>query len=348
MDWLTETLDLIGAVERIKTPAKYLVDLFFSNKQAVSTSSVMGIETRKAGRRLAPYVVRHSKGVNMPRELGKVELYRAPVIAAKRVLTLDDIERRQFGEQLVYSTLTTAERAAQIQGQDLRELLGMIENRKNKMAADILTTGKTTISGYADDGTLTVEDEIDFQATIKTPSTIWSNANAKIYEDLKSCSEEIQEAAGEIPTVLIIGKNVEKYLLGNKDLRDWLLIPSRENLNMASFAPSYISPQVRFIGYLNALNLEVYSYLETYSDESGNATPFIGADMAVLMIPKRGKQLYATVTLLENGAWQTYGATAVPQYINDPINQISSLTVWSRCLLAPEDVSDFIAIKTCG
>lgn len=347
MDWLTETLDLIGAVERIKTPAKYLVDLFFSNKQPVSTSSVMGIETRKAGRRLAPYVVRGSKGVNMAREQGRLSLYRAPVIAAKRVLTLDDIEKRQFGEQLLYSTLTPAERAAQMQGQDLRELLGMIENRKNKMAADILTTGKTTIDGYADNGEK-VDEEINFYGTEKTPSVIWSNANAKIFEDLKSYSEEIQESAGEIPTVLIIGKNVEKYLLGNKDLRDWLLIPSRENLNMASFAPSYISPQVRFIGYLSALNLEVYSYLETYTNESGNATPFIGADMAVIGIPKRGKQLFAAVTLLENGAWSTYGAETVPQYLNDSANQISSLTVWSRCLLAPESVDDFISIKTTG
>ena len=228
------------------------------------------------------------------------------------------------------------------------------------MAADILTTYKATIKGHADGGDV-VEDEIDYGGVLKsppereakTPNPIWSNANAKIFEDLKTYSEEIQENAGEIPTVLIIGKNVEKYLLGNKDLRDWLLIPSRENLNMASFAPSYVSPQVRFIGYLSALNLEVYSYLETYTyfDRVTNkdvVAPFINPDTAIIGIPKRGKQLFAAVTLLENGAWSTYGAETVPQYLNDSANQISSLTVWSRCLLSPEDISDFIAIKTCG
>ena len=102
---------------------------------------------------------------------------------------------------------------------------------------------------------------------------------------------------------------------------------------------------MRFIGYLSALGLEVYSYNQTYVDDSGNTVPFIGDDKAVLGVSGRGQQVYGLVSLLSENAWQSFSAEYVPYYFANEDTQQSALTVYSRCLLAPAVVTDFITIN---
>ena len=344
---ITDTYSLIGTVEQIKQPASYLVDTFFPNQMPVSYSTWVSVEYRKEGRLLAPYVVKGGKGVNINRGTSRISSYKAPMVAPRRTIGLNDIELRQFGEQPVFSTVRPEERAARMQANDLVELLRLIQNRKNKQAADILQTGKTTIKGYADDGVTVEEDEIIFDWNgLINPQTDWDNANATIYDDLRAASERIQEDSGYIPTLMLCGRNVEKYLLGNTEMLNWLQIPNRQNLTMVSFAPHYTTPQARFIGYINALNLEVVSYNETYTDDDGTVKPFIDPDTVIIANPNRGKQLYGAVTFMNQvGDWETVAANNVPVYLADPAAQQSSLAIFSRFLLVPDVMEDWLVLK---
>ncbi len=139
------------AVERMKTPASFLLDTFFPQVPAVATSKKIAVETRKRGRTLAPFVSRGASGVNVKRAGSKIALYEAPMMGPRTVIDPEQLDQRAFAENIV-STMTPAQRAAQMQAEDLSYLQGTIINRKNKMAADLLTTGKCKIEGYADDG----------------------------------------------------------------------------------------------------------------------------------------------------------------------------------------------------
>lgn len=348
---ITDTVDLIGISENIKTPASYLVNTFFPNKMPVSTTQWVATEYRKAGRVLAPYVVPGSKGINLNRMGSEVFTYKPPLIAGKRTISLNDIELRQFGETPIFSTMTPAERAAQMQANDLVDIFRTIDNRQNAMASEILQTGQVTIKGYADDGRTAKEDVIKFKWNgLITPTTTWDNANATIYDDIKAVSDKIQEESGIIPTLMICGANVEKYLLTNKEIYDWLLVPNRQNLAIGEFAPHYTSPQARRIGTISSLNLEVVSYLETYYDEeTGKTKPFITPDTVIIGNPGRGKQLYGAITYMDNaGTFQTAAAEKVPVYTYSTDAQVSSLTVYSRNLLVPEDIADWMTLKVKG
>ena len=287
------------------------------------------------------------KGVNVNRASSMVRSYHPPMIAPRRVIGLEDIETRQFGETPVYSKMTPADRALRMQAEDLNDLLFLKANRRNKQAADILTTGRTIIKGYADDGRTVTEDEVIFESNpIVTPTTLWTNASAKIYDDLKTASETIQEATGQIPTLMICGKNVEGYLLNNTQMKNWLSIPNRETLNMMSFAPHYTTPQARFLGYVSALNLEVVSYMETYIDDDGQAKPFLDADTVIIGNPDRGRQIFGAVTYLDmTGNWQSLAAEDVPVYSFDTNAQQTALTLYSRFLLVPYDMEDWVTLK---
>lgn len=347
---ITDTYQLIGTVEQIKTPATYLVDTWFPNRMPVSYTTWVSVEYRKEGRLLAPFVVKGSKGVNINRGGSRIQSYKAPMVGPRRVIGLGDIELRQFGEQPVYSTIRPEERAARMQANDLVELLRMIQNRKAKMAADILQTGQTTIRGFADDGQTVETDTIIFDWDgLVTPSTHWDQAGATIYDDIKAVSDRIQEDSGFIPTLMLCGRNVEKYLLNNDELFKWMSLPNRQNVAMMSFAPHYTSPQARFVGHISALNIEIISYAETYTDDDGIVKPFIDPDTVIIGVPGVGKQLYGAITFMNQaGDWSTVAAENVPIYLADPNAQQSSLAIFSRFLLVPDTMADWVVIKTKG
>ena len=345
---ITDTFELLGIIERIKAPASYLVDTFFNQRMPVSYSTWVSTEFREEGRVLAPFVSKLGRGVNINRGTSKVYSYRPPCMAPRRTIGLGDIELRSFGETPIFSSITPAERAARMQAQDLTELLRTIANRKNLMAAQILQTGATTIRGYADDGVTVEVDEIKFawngSAGVQTD---WDNPAAKIYDDIKGASERIQEDAGIIPTLMLCGRNVEKYLLNNTELYKWMSLPNRENISMMSFSPHYTTPQARFIGYLSALNIEIISYAETYTDDiTGEVKPFLDPDTVIIGIPGQGKQLYGAISWMNQaGQWETIAAENVPVYVADFAAQQSSLTIYSRCLLVPATFADWVTLK---
>ena len=345
---LTDTIQLLPVVDHIQQPASYLTDTFFSNVLPPVNSSYVAVEFRKQGRVLAPYVVEGGRGQNVSRVASQVRLYRAPLVAPRRVIGLRDIELRQFGEIPCFSSITPADRFAQMQVDDLSELLRMVQKRKNQQAAEILQTGKATVKGFADDGRTVVEDEIDFQWDgAVDASTDWSNANADIYGDIKAVSERIQENSGTIPTLMICGKNVARKMLNNTEIFKWLQVPNRDSLFMASFNPQYITPQVQAIGQITALNLTVVSYSETFTDDDGTTKNFVDPDKAIIGVPNSGKQLYGAVTYLDNsGEFQTVAAPHVPVYRFDTDAQQTSLTLFSRFLMCPNEISDFCCINT--
>ena len=338
-----DTFGLIKTIEQIEPEAQWLQSTMFPNQMPCATTSYVAIEYLKQHRRLAPFVVKGGHGVNVSRERTQVKIYACPMLAPRRVIGLNDIEMRQFGETPAFSTLTPEDRAAQMLARDLVDLRRMIINRQAAMAAELLQTGKVTIKGYADDGQTVIEDVIDFE-TNAVVNKSWDNTNADIYGDLRAASEQIQEDAGIIPTLLICGKNVEDYLLKNKFMQQFMFSANANATAFLSYQPRYSSPQVRTLGFLGALNLEMVSYLETYS-EGGQVKPFINPDTAILCVPGRGKMLYGAVSLLKGTTFQTFASSMVPNYTASEESQTSALTLYSRTLPLPEDAGDFICFK---
>lgn len=339
-----DTVTLIKAVELLKPPSSYILDKIFPNKMPVANTSFVGFEIYKGKRQIAPFIVRGAKGIDVARETIKSEMYSAPMLGARRVISIKDIESRIFGEQPIYTTMNPTERAAALQARDLVELQSRITNAKNKMCAELLTTGEIEISGYADDGQKIIEDKINYGWTNLRTKT-WSAANADIYGDLSDAVNQIAEDTGELPTMLLCGKNIEKYLLNNKAMKEWLLI-NRPNLNIATLQPQYISPQVKYLGTISALNLEIYSYLEKYFDDKTQTTkPFVPDNTAIVIKPGKGQQLYGAVSLITDSGVYTYAAELVPVYDNDKRSQVMSLSVYSKFLPIPADVCDWVTFN---
>jgi len=264
MELFKDTFTLMQAMDRMKQPSSFLVDTFFPVVPATAVTSKIAVEYRKGARKLAPFVIPGGNGVNTSRIGSKIDFYEPPMMGPRRVLGVDELMQRSFGED-IYSTKTPEQRANEILARDLVDLQNMVVNRKNKMAADILLTGQCQIDGYGADGKVTKTDVLKFEDWTQKlePTTKWDQANADIYGDLAEMSNSIQENAGIVPDVAICGKNIMNYILGNEAIMKYIAIPNANNLSMMSFQPRLRAPQIMYIGTIMSLNLELYSYMET-------------------------------------------------------------------------------------
>ena len=340
---ITDTYELIKVVERIKPPANYLIEKLFPATRQIM-SDVLPVEYSKQGRRVAPFVVKGARPLNISREKTSIKLYRCPLFGARRVIGLDDIQSRGVGENPVYSTKTAEDRAAELQARDLKELKLMLINRRAAMIAELIQTGKITVKAFADDGNEPMEDEITFDGFQKVEKN-WSAASATIFKDLETASETIQEASGFVPDLLICGKNVFGYMSKNTDFEKYLLSANPNAVAWLNFTPKYTAPQVRFIGYIPALNLEIVSYMETYQDETSATKPFIDADTCILCRGGIGELVYGAMNYLDPaGNWQSAAAQEVPIYNFNHDAQTTALTLYSRCLPIPTSIEDFICL----
>lgn len=344
---IRDTYQLLPAVERILPATHFLQDLFFPNK-VQTYSDIVSLEYRKGNRTLAPFVTEGVIRAGLTaREKSQVRYYKAPVIGARRVIGIDEITGRLFGEAPIYSTKTAAERAADIQAMDLRELLNQVSARREKMAADLMQTGKIELERLAEDGKTVAAGEIDYgDSNIIEATDTWAAPTTDIYGQIKAICDTIAQDSGLLPNVMVVGTNVERYLLSNEEIYRWLTIPNAENLKMMSLAPQYDSPDSRFIGRINSLGLEVRSYQATYMNSAGIATKFLDDDTALIGIAKRGKYIYGSVNYLDmNGSWQTIAGENVPVYSYNMDAQATALTLLSRCLPVPDCLTDTYCIK---
>ena len=340
---ITDTYELIKVVERIKPPANYLIEKLFPATRQIM-SDVLPIEYSKQGRRVAPFVVKGARPLNISREKTSIKLYKCPLFGARRVIGLDDIESRGVGENPVYSSRTAEERAAELQSRDLLELKRMLINRRAAMIAELIQTGKITVKAFADDGKVSAADEITFDGFQKVEKN-WSVASATIFKDLETASEKIQQDSGFVPDLLICGKNVFGYMSKNTEFEKYLLSANPNAVAWLNFTPQYTAPQVRFIGYIPALNLEIVSYMETYQDDDGTTKSFIDADTAILCRGGIGELCYGAMNYLDSaGNWQSAAAQEVPIYNFNHDAQTTSLTLYSRCLPIPTSIEDFICL----
>lgn len=346
---INETFTLLTAIEKIEQPLSFLWDKFFSQTLTVNTDNV-AIESRSEGRLIAPMVSKgQMRGVDVNRGKAQARAYRPLIFAPRRVIGLFDLQKRLFGEiPSLYDPVTPAERAAKLQAEDMADLLKLHANRREQLTSELLQTGKLQIKAYAEDGRVTEVDEIDYNCAgnIITPAITWDNNNATIYDDLRGASERIQRRCGILPTVAICGKNIEKYLMANTELNRFLMVPLRENMNFASWAPSYTSPECRYIGRLQALNLEFYSYQKTYIDEKHQLKPYIDDDTVIIASGNLGRTIYTPITLFskENG-WQTISAPIVPKYYADEDNNMLALTLYSSYVIVPDFTESWVCLK---
>lgn len=102
-----DTHTLLMAVQQLTPAATFLRDRYFPTNDAsdiFATDDVL-VEFRDGSKKLAPFVAPRKGGVTVLRAGYNMERYTPPFVAPRRVLTLDELRKRGFGEALYIKPL---------------------------------------------------------------------------------------------------------------------------------------------------------------------------------------------------------------------------------------------------
>lgn len=346
------TMTMIGAIQALPTHRTFLRDRYFPCTPATDmfpTEEVL-IEYRDGNKKIAPVVAPRKGGVTIKREGYTTRRYAPPLVAPKRGLTIDDLNKRGFGEDL-YSQITPEQREAQVLGNDLTELSTMIDGREEYMAASAMLNNGYVLKQYADDyGEKYEEFELFFydgesDDSKYTPSGHWTDADYDIIGDLRAMIR-LLTSKGLPAEDAVFSPDVTDYIIKNKVIKELLDL---RNVNIGTIAPIELPDGASRIGVINidGHDINLISYDEQYEDENGELQYFMGEGNVVLTAPASGRSLYGAVSQLEqsDGRFHTYMANRVPKYTADAEAETRTLKVSAKPLPIPKNKNAWIHAK---
>ena len=344
-----ETHTLLMAVEQLTPPTTFLRDRYFPTNAAsdiFSTNDVL-VEYKEGSKRVAPFVAPRKDGVTILRNGYEVQRFEPPRVAPRRMLTIDDLNKRGFGEALL-STLTPEQRQRALILKDAQELSDMISRREEAMAAEVMQTNGCIMKHIADDVDVADEKSINFAngdtSWQYAPTGNWAKDYAGILGDLGAMARLLTKR-GLAATELVVGADAADAILANTEIQKLLDL---KNYEAGRIDPKTLPHGVTHIATLNAKGrlIDVLCYDEEYT-EGSDTKAYIDPKTVILTAPGAGRTLYGAVNQVEqsDGLFHTYTGKRVPKYLSNADGNSRSLTLTSCPLLIPNNKNPFIVAK---
>lgn len=341
-----ETETLIDAVKKMYPVAMFLKNRYFPDGSCFYSEKAL-VEMKKAGRKIAPFVVPVVGGIAMAKEGYRTEYLTGPYIAPRIPITADDLEKKAFGES-PESGRSPEEREDELEGEFIDELRQAIFRRHEKMCVEIITTGKVLMKHYssAEDA---ANDRNAQERIFQYYDTAEGFANeyklSKKFADM-SAQEKMQElykmaavliGRGIHATDLVMTSDVSMALMSDEKFLDFF--------NKARVETGIIDQKMLPDGVvcngtinINGLVLTMFTYAEKYVDLDGKEKPLFPAGTIAMLTPGMGATAYAQVTLVEKGeGFKSYAEPVVVRLLDDDNNNMVDVQAFSRPIPYPKD-----------
>lgn len=342
---------MLKAVEAIKPQPSFLRDRYFKDGMTFPTEEVL-IEYREGAQRIAPFINPRRGGITSYREGYQTERYAAPMIGEKRSLTIDDLNKKGFGENL-FSGKLASQRAAEILARDLKEMQDAILLREEQMAAQCILNNAivgTVYGGEIGDKANSTDWEISYfeggeNPATYTPGGAWTTSYGGILDDLYNMCHDLNRRG--LPAIdFVCAPNVAAVMMKNEEIRKLL---DNRRFEMGEVKPKQAGFEAVWHGVLNAngFELNIYSYAGQYKDEAGVMTPFIPNGYGFVSAPGAGEVLYGAITQMEqaDGQFHTYANKVVPRRIQNAEANTQYIELASRPLMKPERKNPWISAQ---
>lgn len=337
------TYQLLALMEEITPVPSFFRDRYFPTGAGdlFATDQVI-TEYMEAGRKMAAFVAPRVGDIPVERGTYEINTYSPPKIAPSRVLTIDDLAKKGFGE-MPFAGLKPDQRAARIVLQDLTDLERFIRFREEWIAAQAIISNGFEAMAYADEDTAVDKFDLKFyneltSGHIYAGSGTWSTF-ADMEADVFAMCNDLAEH-GLPAQDLILGGTAAATILGFSGLADRLnktsgIITGEIDQKLTNYPGVILMGQLNFSGYV----LDVWNVLETYTADNGTTTAYFPAKAAAVTAPNAGHMLYGAVTQIDRGAenFSTIAATRVPKLIVDDDNDTRKLRLTSKPLPMPRN-----------
>lgn len=349
------TKTMLAAVRQMTPVTSFLRDRYFPTGAGdlFPTEEVLVEYKDASGNRLAPVVMPRKGSISVERDSYYTRKMAPPLVAPSRPLTIDDLNRKGFGEDL-FSDRTPAERQADILIQDLQDFDELHTNREEYIAAKCMFENGYVLRQYADkygEGEYT-EYEMKFydegsNPAVYVPGVKWNESASDKLADLYQMIRMLT-SVGNAASEVLLGADAADALLGDEKLQKLLDL---NNYRIGAIEPLQLPQGAARLGRLNVRGrmIDLLTYDGTYVDEQdGKVKPYVPAKQICVTAPGVGRGLYGAVSQIEqsDNQWHSYMGRRVPRYWTE--KNARELTVSSRPLFIPRTKNPFISATVLG
>ena len=342
------TKTMLAAVKQMKPATSFLRDRYFPSGAGdlFPTEEVLVEYKDATGNKMAPVVLPRKGSISVERDGYTTSKMTPPLVAPSRPLTIDDLNRKQMGENL-FSDRSPAQRQAEILAQDLADFDAMHTNREEYIAAECMFNNGYVLRQYADkygEGEYK-EYELKFYSeganpAVYAPSVKWDATDSDKLADLYQAILMLT-SKGNNATEVLLGADAAEELLDDAKIKELMDLA---RYNIGEIAPTALPQGAARLGRLNIRGrmIDLLTYDGTYLDEeTGEVKPYVPAKKICVTAPGAGRGLYGAVTQMElDHQWHTHMGRRVPRYWADKDGR--DLTVSSRPLFVPRTKNPFI------
>lgn len=348
------THTLLSSVKELAPLHSFLKDRYFPTNAAtdIFTTNDVLVEYMKGSKKAAPFVAPRKGGVTIMRDGYTMKRFTPSYIAPKRTLTIDDLNKRGFGEAL-YSDLTPEQRQGVLILGDLDDLRAMNTRRIEAMAAEVIFTNACVMDAYVDDLNKFEENEVIFydeeaNPAMYTPAATLDTsveAGKQFLADVANMGSMLT-SRGLPFTEVLVAPDVADVMLNN----EWIIkLLDTNNYNIGGVDPATLPNGAAKIARLNIKGrmIDFLTYEDTYTELDGTVKPFIPAGMIAAGAPAAGRTVYGAITQIEqsDGEFHTYAGENVPKYISDATKNTREVQLSTAPLCIPNNANPFISAK---
>ncbi len=342
---LFDTYYLLGMAQELTPVPSFFKDRYFGEEETFTEDKVL-IEFMDGDQKMVPFIDPRSGDIPVDRDGYEVYEFEPSMIAPSRLLSLDDLKKRGFGESLLNGS-TQAERARKIQLKDLEDLNKRIARREEWMAAQTMINNGVDMVEYIDAETVGNTVPIRYYNTnganpavytVGSTWSTWADAQADIVAMCDSLTEK-----GLPVSDLVLGSTTWATLKAMSGFKDDL---DNRNIDMGTIRASIESTGVSYMGKLNieGYMLDVFVSREKYKDDSGTSQPFFPVKSAMVTAPNCGKTSYGAVTQIDYGTseYETHEGKRVPKLVVNQDKDIRKFRLASRPITSPKNKAPWI------
>jgi len=343
-----DTYILMAITEEFVPQTFFFRDRYFPTGDGdVFAADKVLTEYRRGDRKMAAFVNPRIGDIPMDRIGYEIHEYQPAFIGVSRLLTLDDLTKRGFGEAL-YANSTPAQRAARLQRDDLADMDLRIRRREEWMAAQTMIHNGCPMQEYVDAKTKGDALQVKFYEGsvsdhIYTPAAPWTNFQEMRADVIAMCRQ--LSYRGLPVSDLLLGTQTADAILQFEDLQRLLdknsgIAIGAINEQLSAYTGVVLLGTLNFGGF----HLNLISVDESYMDDDGTTKPHLPVTSAMVTAPACGHFMYGQITQIDFGSteYTTHPGVRVPKFSLDQDNDLRKLRLASRPLAAPKNYCPYI------
>lgn len=335
---LFSTATMLKAVEIMKPIPRFLGDMFCAD-DGVSDDDRLFYDYRKGDQTgLAPFVVPGTGGVTINREGYEMRQVAFSRMAPQRIVTLNDISVRQFGENVI-GGMTPAERSKRKIAEDLKALRTVNQNRRNWMAREVLIKGKLEISRYTHEGrekNASMLADFGFE-NFYVPAIKWDQSGARFEYDIEKFAEIIMGEGGDVD-MIVMGPGVFDTMLENDFYAKSL---DMDNAHLGELRTRYAGQGLYFRG-MTRNGIQMVTDVAKFRNDDGQMEYEIpyGHILLASTVKKPLKIKHGPITKVKGSDESAHHETYVKKEVPFRIGNDDNDTIINRMVSCPTIIPD--------